>query len=103
MLSLRLTGSGLLPQRPFDKNPYAVDRDGIVDLQYYGKVKVAGLTLEEAARAIEKHLRVILLNPQVTVDWFVPEVRDWKKLWRKVREGEELVSDPEDSKVKWKR
>ena len=42
--------------------------DGTVALGTYGSVRVAGLTLAEARKAIESHLSAYLLNPEISVD-----------------------------------
>ena len=46
---------------------HLVAPDGTVNLATYGRVSVAGLTLEEARAAIEKHLSETLDNPVVIV------------------------------------
>src|SRR5262249_7779049 len=47
---------------------YAIAPDGRVNLGFsYGSVRVTGLTLPEAKRAIENHLKAIVQKPQVTV------------------------------------
>ena len=50
---------------------YSVDPGGKIDLgPSYGKIKVSGLTLEEAETVIDRHLRRILQNPEVSVTLF---------------------------------
>lgn len=50
---------------------YSVDPSGMIDLgPSYGKVKVAGMTLDEAETAIDKHLRKVLKEPEVSVTLF---------------------------------
>jgi polysaccharide export outer membrane protein len=50
------------------EGPYAVEPGGAVDLgALYGKVNVAGLSLDEASDAVTLHLRRILSNPQVSL------------------------------------
>jgi polysaccharide export outer membrane protein len=44
--------------------------DGTINLGTYGQVYVAGLTIQEARQAIEKHLTDYLESPQVAVDMF---------------------------------
>ena len=57
-----------LPNQPIGASPYPVSPDGTVNLGYsYGQVRVAGLTLEQAAENIQQHLRRTLSNPQVAV------------------------------------
>ena len=49
---------------------YAVEPGGTVALgPAYGRVKVQGLTLEQAEAAITKHLRKVLVKPDVSVTW----------------------------------
>ncbi len=50
------------------RGPYAVEPGGAVDLgALYGKVNVAGLSLDEATDAVTEHLGRILSNPQVSL------------------------------------
>jgi polysaccharide export outer membrane protein len=52
------------------RGEHLVRQDGTVGLGNYGCVYVAGMTLDQAKCAIEKHLSQFLLNPQVSVDVF---------------------------------
>ena len=57
-----------LPTQPIGVSPYPVSPDGTVNLGFsYGMVRVAGLTLEEAAQNIQQHLLRTLDNPKVSV------------------------------------
>lgn len=57
-----------LPNQPIGTTPYPVSPDGTVNLGFtYGVVRVAGLTLEQAAQSIQQHLRRTLNNPTVSV------------------------------------
>lgn len=47
---------------------HLVAPDGKVNLGTYGRVRVVGMTIEEARAAIETHLAQYLQNPQVAVD-----------------------------------
>lgn len=47
---------------------HLVRPDGSVGLGTYGSVHVAGLTLDDAKRAIEEHLSKFLAKPEITVD-----------------------------------
>jgi polysaccharide export outer membrane protein len=49
---------------------HLVAMDGTVTLGVYGKVLVAGLSIEEARCVIERHLAQFLENPEVSVDVF---------------------------------
>jgi polysaccharide export outer membrane protein len=56
-----------LPDQPI-RDVYAVDPEGNVNLgPSYGRVKVVGMTTEEAQAAIEKHLLQMFEAPQVSV------------------------------------
>jgi polysaccharide export outer membrane protein len=56
-----------LPNQPID-GTYTVGPDGTITLGYsYGVVRVAGLTLEEAERAIRAHLSRVLKDPQIAM------------------------------------
>jgi len=59
----------VIPGRPTDDRGYKqVEADGRVNLGgSYGSVPVAGMTIEEATRAIEAHLQQILKRPIVSV------------------------------------
>jgi polysaccharide export outer membrane protein len=47
---------------------YAIDPDGSVNLGFsYGVVQIAGLSVPEAKKAIEDHLKQILTNPGVVI------------------------------------
>lgn len=52
------------------RGEHLVRQDGTIGLGGYGCVYVAGMTLDQAKCAIEKHLSQYLLNPQVSVDVF---------------------------------
>ena len=50
---------------------YSVDPSGMIDLgPSYGKVKVSGMTLDEAEAVIDRHLRKVLKEPEVSVTLF---------------------------------
>ncbi len=50
------------------RGPYAVEPGGAIDLgSLYGKVNVAGLSLDEATDAVTKHLERVLKTPQVSL------------------------------------
>ncbi len=59
-----------LPDRPLTREQRLVRPDGTIGLGYYGAVRVAGLSIEQARQAIEDHLSRYIKNPQVTVDIF---------------------------------
>ncbi len=64
---LTVQATQTFPDQPI-AGAYAVGPDGTVALGFsYGAVRVAGLTLEEAQKAILQHLSQRLKNPQVVV------------------------------------
>lgn len=64
---LQILVQGTLPDQPI-AGYYLVDEEGRVQLgPSYGAVRVAGLTVDEAQRAIDLHLRQILRLPEVSV------------------------------------
>ncbi len=65
--ALLLQATDTLPEAPV-AGVYTVEPDGTINLGLsYGTVRVVGLTLPEAQAAIQKQLRTVLKNPQVTV------------------------------------
>jgi polysaccharide export outer membrane protein len=57
-----------LPNQPIGATPYPVSPDGTVNLGFsYGMVRVAGLTMEQAAQNLQQHLQRRLNNPTVSV------------------------------------
>jgi polysaccharide export outer membrane protein len=50
------------------RGEHLVRQDGKVTLGVYGSVFVAGMTLEEAKRAIEAHLSLTLFEPEISLD-----------------------------------
>src|SRR5207237_7042200 len=52
------------------RGEHLVRPDGTISLGSYGGVYVAGMTIEQAKQAIEKHLSRWLLNPEVSMDIF---------------------------------
>jgi len=59
---------GELPEEEINSVTFAVDPGGFVNLgPSYGKVKVSGLSLEEARDAVETQLRRVLTDPQVSL------------------------------------
>lgn len=49
---------------------HLVAPDGKVNLGTYGRVRVVGMTIEEAQRAVQTHLSQYLDNPQIALDVF---------------------------------
>ena len=65
---LQISGAGTLPEQPI-AGYFLVDAEGLVDLgPGYGSVRVVGLSIADARRAIETHLRNLSLkSPQVSL------------------------------------
>jgi polysaccharide export outer membrane protein len=64
-LLVRVTGA--FPDRPID-DAYSVDADGSVNLgPTYGRIKVTGLTIEEAEDEVRKQLQQILSDVDVSI------------------------------------
>jgi polysaccharide export outer membrane protein len=64
---LQIQATGTLFDQPI-AGYYLVEGQGTVDLgPAYGKLRVAGMTIDEANAAIEARLREILVRPQVSV------------------------------------
>lgn len=65
---LQVDVEGEQPDQPIDNMLFVVDPGGYVNLGAgYGKVKVRGLSLDEARDAVEAHLRRTLRQPQVSL------------------------------------
>ena len=64
---LQITVDGALPDQPIS-GLFAVDTGGMVQLgAAYGSVRAAGKSVEEAALAVERHLKAIVAQPKVTL------------------------------------
>ncbi|MBN2215825.1 MAG: polysaccharide biosynthesis/export family protein, partial [Pirellulales bacterium] len=64
---LRIHATGTLTDQPID-NDYLVEAEGTVSLgPAYGRVAVAGQTIEEAERAVAKKLRNVLAKTEVSL------------------------------------
>jgi polysaccharide export outer membrane protein len=63
---LKIKVAGTLLDQPID-DFYLVEAEGTVNLgPAYGKVRVAGMTIEETQRTIAEHLGQVLRNPEVS-------------------------------------
>lgn len=64
---LLIRAAGALPDQPI-ADAFFVDPEGMIDLgPSYGKVKVVGLSIDEAKDAIRKQLSEVLEEPEVSV------------------------------------
>jgi polysaccharide export outer membrane protein len=65
--TLQIRAMGTVPGQPIDAY-FLVEAGGIVTLgPMYGRVRVAGMTIEEATDAIHKQLYLVLAHPEVSV------------------------------------
>lgn len=73
---LQIDADGTLLDAPI-RGAYLVDPDGCVLLgAVYGKVKVAGMTADEAQAAVLARLQKILASPQVVIS-----IAGWRDSW----------------------
>jgi polysaccharide export outer membrane protein len=64
---LQIQVIGTLLDQPID-GYYLIEAEGMIDLgAAYGKLRVVGLTIDEARAAVSQHLRQILAQPEVSV------------------------------------
>ena len=73
---------------------HLVGPDGTVTLGIYGSVYVAGMTVQEARRAIEKHLSAHLDSPQVSVDVFAYNSKVYYIVTEGAGLGDQIVRIP---------
>ncbi len=73
---------------------HLVGPDGRVNLATYGQVYVAGLTLEQARAAIEKHLSNFLEDPQVAVDVFAYNSKTYYVITQGAGQGDDVTQFP---------
>ena len=58
---------GALPEQPIS-GQYSIDSDGTIDLgPSYGKVKIAGLTADDARESVVEHLKLTVRDPEVSL------------------------------------
>jgi polysaccharide export outer membrane protein len=66
--ALQIDVEGELPTEEINNVIFVVDPGGYLNLgASYGKVRVSGLSLDEARDAVERHLRRVLADPQVSL------------------------------------
>jgi protein involved in polysaccharide export with SLBB domain len=89
---LRIDVMGTLADRPI-RGIYLLERSGEVALgPAYGRVRVEGLTVEEAETAIQQHLRKVLNDPVVSVTLAGWESDNEQTAEQRLRSLEEQVS-----------
>jgi polysaccharide export outer membrane protein len=73
---------------------HLVAADGKVNLGTYGRVRVVGLTIEEAAETIEEHLSKDLEDPEIAVDVFGYNSKIYYVITQGADLGDEAVALP---------
>lgn len=73
---------------------HLVGPDGRINLSTYGQVYVAGLTLDQARDAIEKHLSNYLEEPQVAVDVFAYNSKTYYVITQGAGNGDDVTEFP---------
>jgi polysaccharide export outer membrane protein len=68
--------------------------DGTVALGVYGSVRVAGLTVEQAKKAIEEHLGTYLLKPEISVDILAYNSKVYYIIFDGAASGESVIRLP---------
>lgn len=73
---------------------HLVGPDGRINLSTYGSVYVAGLTLEQARQAIERHLSQYLESPQIAVDVFAYNSKTYYVITQGAGNGDDVAEFP---------
>ncbi|HVT28509.1 MAG TPA: polysaccharide biosynthesis/export family protein [Lacipirellulaceae bacterium] len=73
---------------------HLVGPDGRISLATYGQVYVAGLTLDQARDAIQKHLSQYLENPEVAVDVFAYNSKTYYVITQGAGQGDDVQQFP---------
>ncbi|MDR2171344.1 MAG: polysaccharide biosynthesis/export family protein [Planctomycetaceae bacterium] len=73
---------------------HLVGPDGYITLGSYGRVLVSGLTLPECREAIELHLSKALEHPQVAIDVFSYNSKDYFVIFQSAAAGEQVLRFP---------
>lgn len=73
---------------------HLVAPDGKVNLGTYGRVRVVGLTIEEATAAIESHLANFLENPRISLDVFGYNSKVFYIITQGAGLGDQIISVP---------
>ena len=73
---------------------HLVSPDGTVTLGIYGRVRVAGMTIDEARSAIEKHLASSLDDPQVSLSVFAYNSKVYYVIKQDGPQGDQVTKLP---------
>ena len=66
--TVMLTVTGTLPEEPI-VGIYPIEAGGVIQLGFsYGTIEIAGMTVAQATKALDAHLRTVLKNPCVTLN-----------------------------------
>ncbi|MDR2115717.1 MAG: polysaccharide biosynthesis/export family protein [Planctomycetaceae bacterium] len=75
-------------------NTHLIGPDGYITLGSYGRVYVNGLTIEECREAIELHLSDALEHPQVAVDVYSYNSKEYYVIFQSAAMGEQVFVFP---------
>lgn len=73
---------------------HLVAQDGTVMLGSYGKVQVVGQTLEEAKATIERHLSATLENPEISIDVYSYNSKNFYVITQGAELGDAVIRFP---------
>ncbi len=73
---------------------HLVAQDGTVMLGSYGKVQIVGQTLDEAKVTIERHLSATLENPEISVDVYAYNSKNFYVITQGAELGDNVVRFP---------
>ena len=73
---------------------HLISPDGYITLGSYGRVYVNGLSIQECREAIEFHLSKALEHPQVAVDVFAYNSKEYYVIFQSSAMGEQVVAFP---------
>ncbi len=75
-------------------NTYMIGPDGYITLGSYGRVYVNGLSVPECREAIEFHLSKALEHPQVAVDVYSYNSKEYYVIFQSAAMGEQVLAFP---------
>jgi polysaccharide export outer membrane protein len=75
-------------------NTHLIGPDGYITLGSYGRVYVNGLTVDECREAIEFHLSKALEHPQVAVDVYSYNSKEYYVIFQSAAMGEQVFTFP---------
>ncbi len=77
--TIKIVATGVYPDQPID-DTYVIGPDGMINLgPVYGRINVAGITLEEAEKILQRELSQILENARFQISLYESKRRQAKK------------------------